>query len=61
MSLFKDIFIEEYDRLVSEAEEAGEAGEVVDEEKLSDKAVEAAREIFWGMCDEAKDRAKYKQ
>ncbi len=58
MSIMKDLFMEEYDRLESEAQEAGHP---VHETKLSDLAMEAAKNHFFAMCDEAKDRAKYEQ
>lgn len=58
MSIVKDIFIEEYERLCSEAEEAGWP---VDESKIAVMANEAMKDRFAAMCDEAKDRAKYGQ
>ena len=57
MSIMKDLFIEEYERLQSEAEEAGVP---LDETKLGELAHEASIDRFAAMCDEAKDRAKYK-
>jgi hypothetical protein len=56
MSIGKDLFIEEYDRLYSEAEECGEP---IDKDKLAYKAHRASIDRFADMCDEAKDRAKY--
>lgn len=56
MSIVKDIFIEEYDRLYSEAEESGKP---INKDKIADAANEAMRDRFAAMCDEAKDRAKY--
>jgi len=55
MSIMKDLFIECYDEIISEMEEAGH----VDEDKAGDMAAERSRDVFLGMCDEAKDRAKY--
>jgi hypothetical protein len=60
MSILKDLFMEEYDRLVSEAEESGEVIDKAKEDEIGDKAANLAQERIWGMCDEAKDRAKYR-
>jgi hypothetical protein len=57
MSILKDLFIEEYDLLLEEAEERGEFPE---DDELADKASKMANERLRDMCDEAKDRAKYK-
>lgn len=56
MSIIKDLFIEEYDKIVSEAEEIGQQ---VDETKAGELAHERSIDRFADMCDEAKDRAKY--
>ncbi len=56
MSIMKDLFIEEYERIQSEMEEDGEP---VDENELCKLADAASRDRFAGMCDAAKDRAKY--
>lgn len=58
MSFMKDLFIEEYDRLESEAEEAGKK---LTADQLGDMAYEASRDRFADMCDAAKDRAKYER
>lgn len=52
----KELYIEEYERLYSEAEEAGLP---IDEDALADKAMDAARDRLCAMIDEAKDRRKY--
>ena len=57
MSIMKDLFIEEYERLQSEAEESGVP---LDETKLGGLAHAASVDRFAAMCDEAKDRTKYK-
>lgn len=56
MSIMKDLFMEEYDRLYDEAEEAGLP---INEDALADKANASAIDRFADMCDAAKDRAKY--
>lgn len=56
MSIIKDLFIEEYERISSEAEEAGKA---LSEDELGRLSDEASRDRFADMCDAAKDRAKY--
>lgn len=56
MSILKDLYMEEYDELYSEAEEAGLP---IDESKLADKAYKRSVDRFADMCDAAKDRAKY--
>lgn len=56
MSIGKDLFIEEYDKLYNEAEEAGE---YINEDKLANLAYDRMRDRFADMCDAAKDRAKY--
>lgn len=58
MSFMKDLFIEEYDKLYSEAEESGLP---IDEGKIADMANEQSIDRFAAMCDEAKDRAKYRE
>lgn len=57
MSIMKDLFIEAYDELYAEAEEAGMP---IDDDKLGEMAHEASIDRFAAMCDEAKDRAKYR-
>jgi len=57
MSFMKDIYIEECEKLYAEAEESGKP---VDENRLGDLAYNRMRDRFADMCDEAKDRAKYK-
>lgn len=56
MSIIKDLFIEEYDKIVSEAEESGQP---IDEKKAGELAHTRSIDRFADMCDEAKDRAKY--
>lgn len=56
MSFMKDLFIEEYDALLADAEEAGEP---IDDDKLSELAYQRSIDRFADMCDAAKDRAKY--
>lgn len=56
MSILKDLFIEEYETLFSEAEESGLP---VDEDKLADLAHKRSVQRFADMIDAAKDRAKY--
>lgn len=56
MSIMKDLFIEEYDKIMSEAEEKGLP---VHETKVGELAYERSIDRFYAMCDEAKDRAKY--
>lgn len=56
MGIMKDLFIEEYERLYSEAEEAGLP---IDENKIAEMADNASIDRFAGMCDAAKDKAKY--
>ena len=56
MSIIKDLFIEAYEELASEAEEAGTP---IDEDKLADKAHKLCVDRFADMIDAAKDRAKY--
>ncbi len=56
MNLFKELWIEEYDKIMAEAEENGYP---VHETKVGKLAQERAVDRFADMCDEAKDRAKY--
>lgn len=56
MSIVKDLYMEAYEELASEAEESGEP---VDESKLGEKAHRLMVDRFADMCDEAKDKAKY--
>ena len=56
MSIMKDLFMEAYDELYDEAEEAGLP---IDENKLADLADKRSVDRFADMCDAAKDRAKY--
>lgn len=57
INMMKDIFIEEYDKIFCEAMDAGVP---VDENKAGDLAYSRMRDRFADMCDEAKDREKYK-
>jgi len=56
MSIMKELFMEEYEKLLAEAEEAGLP---VDEISFAAKAMMRSQGRFADMCDEAKDRAKY--
>lgn len=56
MSFMKDLWIEEFDKIMADAEEAGES---IDETKAGELAHERSINRFAGMCDAAKDRAKY--
>jgi len=58
MSILKDLFISEYERLHSEAEERDES---INEDALAKQASTAAVDIFTGMVDAAKDRGKYER
>jgi hypothetical protein len=53
----KELFIEEYDKIFTEAMDAGIP---LDENKAGDLAYNRMRDRVADMCDEAKDRAKYK-
>lgn len=57
MSIVKDIFVEEYDRLYAEAEESSKP---INEHEIGRLADIAMRDRFAAMCDEAKERAKYR-
>ena len=56
MSIMKDLFMEEYEKLFAEAEEAGVP---LDDTKAGELAHIRSLDRFADMCDEAKDRAKY--
>lgn len=56
MSILKDFFIDEIEKLYAEAEERGEH---INEGKMADMANERAIDRFASMVDAAKDRAKY--
>lgn len=56
MSIIKDLFIDAYEEIYSEAEESGQP---IDEDKLADLAHKRSVDRFADMCDAAKDRAKY--
>lgn len=56
MNFFKELWIEEYDKIIADMEETGVP---VDETYAGDLATNRSRERFAAMCDEAKDRAKY--
>lgn len=56
MNFFKELWIEEYEKIVADAEEAGTP---VDEDKAGELAQERSMDRFYAMCDAAKDRAKY--
>lgn len=56
MGIVKDLWIEAYEELCSEAEEAGLP---IDEGKLGELAHEKVIDRIADMADAAKDRAKY--
>lgn len=56
MGIVKDLWIEAYEELASEAEESGLP---VDERKLGEKAHQIVIDRIADMADAAKDRAKY--
>lgn len=56
MSIMKDFFIEEYERIESEAEEAGI---ILSDDEIGRQAHEASIDRFADMVDTAKDRRKY--
>lgn len=55
--MLKEIWIEEYEKIMVDAEEAGV---LIDDTKAGELAHERMIDRFADMCDEAKDRAKYK-
>lgn len=52
----KDLFIEAYEEIMSEAEETSVA---ISENRAGEMAHVRSVDAFAGMCDAAKDRAKY--
>ena len=56
MSFMKDLFIEEYDKIMADAEENGVP---VDDTKAGELAHARSMDRFADMCDAAKGRAKY--
>lgn len=56
MSFMKDLFIEEYEKIMADAEEDGIP---IADTKAGEVAHERSMDRFFGMCDAAKDRAKY--
>ena len=58
MNYAKEIWIEEYDKIMADAEENGQP---VDETKAGNLAHERMKDRFADMIDAAKDRAKYGQ
>lgn len=56
MSIMKDLFIEEYEKIVLEAEESGQP---MDKTKAGELAHTRSIDRFADMVDAAKDRAKY--
>ncbi len=58
MSIMKDLWIEEYDKILADAEEQGIP---LDDDKACDLAHKRSVDRFADMCDAAKDRAKYGQ
>ena len=57
MNIMKELFIEEYEKITADAEEMGIPMSDDTASKLADAR---SRDRFADMCDEAKDRAKYK-
>lgn len=53
MSIGKELFIEEYNKLYDEAEENGRP---IDEDKLADLAQKHSVDRFADMCDAAKGK-----
>ncbi len=58
MGIVKDLFIEEYDRIMDDAEENGTR---ITELRAANLAYKRSVDRFADMCDEAKDRAKYER
>lgn len=58
MMFMKDLWIEEYDKIMADAEESGVP---IDDTKAGELAHARTIDRFADMCDEAKDRAKYGQ
>lgn len=58
MNLFKDLWIEEYEKIMADAEENGTP---IDDTKAGEMAHARSIDRFADMCDAAKDRAKYGQ
>lgn len=56
MSIMKDLFIKEYEKIMDDAEESGLP---IDENKASELAHQRSIDRFTDMCDATKDRAKY--
>lgn len=56
MSIMKDLFIEEYEQILADAEQNGT---LITDDKAGELAYERSIDRFAAMCDEAKDRAKY--
>lgn len=58
MNIMKDLFIEEYDEIMADAEENGVP---IDDAKACELAHKRSIDRFADMCDAAKDRAKYQE
>ena len=56
MNLFKELWIEEYEKIMADAEENGVP---IDETKAGELAHQRSIDRFADMVDEAKDRRKY--
>lgn len=56
MNFMKELYMQEYEKLYSEAVEAGLP---IDEDMLADLADKRSVDRFANMCDQARDRAKY--
>jgi hypothetical protein len=58
MSYFKDLYLEAFEEITSEAEEAGTP---ITDTEAGEKAHNRALDHFFAACDEAKGRAKYRE
>lgn len=58
MNYFKDLYIQAMEEITSEAEEAGAP---ITDTEAGEKAHNRALDRFFAACDEAKDRAKYRE
>ncbi len=58
MNFLKTMWMEEYLRISSEAEESGKK---LTDDEIGFMAHQASIDRFAAMCDEAKDRAKYER
>lgn len=56
MGIIKDLYMEEYEKIMADAEEEGIT---IDETKAGELAYQRSIDRFADMCAAAKDRAKY--